>query len=902
MPDNQVRILIAEHDALVAAKIEDCLIKLGYEVCGRVGRGENVAAFIAEEQPDLVLIDIQLPGDLGGINVANQLKERYDVPIILLSADPDEELIHQALDAESYSCLVEPFAGCELHDTIQDALEKHSLHHAMGEANELLWERSIVAIVRAEPNGRYLAANPAAVRLYGFESERDMLEAVPDPTNDIYVRPEERDHLVSMIREGAEAIGVDTEIYSHGKRDTIWIRQNIWPAHDGDGRLLFLEGYMEDITEKKKAELALATLNATLERKVEERTAALAGSERQYRAILDNMLDTYYRADAEGRIIMISPSVQTLTGYSQDEVIGKFLAKFYADPAERAKFLQQLEQNNGVVEAYEALMRHKNGEPIWVSTSARYVLDDKGRVVGIEGTSRDISERKKADDALGKSEGQLRLIIDNLPILITYVDTNEKFLYVNQTCADWYNQRQEEIAGKSVADIHGDNYPLFKPRIDAVLSGESFTFEDRNLYPDGVWRDIRSQHVPQFDAAGVVQGYFSFTEDITERKNRDEQLRQAQKMEAVGQLTGGIAHDFNNILAVMMGNLSLLDQELGAGHEYSTMLEPTMRAGERASELTHRMLAYARVQPLSVKAVDANAVLEGAEHLLRRSLTEEIEIEFNMASDLITCLADPGQLEQAVLNLAINARDAMPEGGRLRIETANASLPQAGTNGDLDVMPGEYVMIAVTDTGTGIPAENLAQIFEPFFTTKDVGKGTGLGLSMVYGFVKQSRGDIIVESGENTGTTFKIFLPCATETAVEAEQPREAQAVSARAGETIVLVEDDPDVQAMAARALKRNGYRVLVASTGPEGLDILSNQPHVDLLLTDVTLPGGLNGRQIAEKARILDGSLKVLFMSGYSKETIVEGRRLLPDIELLAKPFLPSELMRRIREILDD
>ncbi|MBT6911708.1 MAG: response regulator, partial [Rhodospirillaceae bacterium] len=234
MPDNQVRILIAEHDALVAAKIEDCLIKLGYEVCGRVGRGENVAAFIAEEQPDLVLIDIQLPGDLGGINVANQLKERYDVPIILLSADPDEELIHQALDAESYSCLVEPFAGCELHDTIQDALEKHSLHHAMGEANELLWERSIVAIVRAEPNGRYLAANPAAVRLYGFESERDMLEAVPDPTNDIYVRPEERDHLVSMIREGAEAIGVDTEIYSHGKRDTIWIRQNIWPAHDGD--------------------------------------------------------------------------------------------------------------------------------------------------------------------------------------------------------------------------------------------------------------------------------------------------------------------------------------------------------------------------------------------------------------------------------------------------------------------------------------------------------------------------------------------------------------------------------------------------------------------------------------------------------------------------------------------
>jgi signal transduction histidine kinase len=390
--------------------------------------------------------------------------------------------------------------------------------------------------------------------------------------------------------------------------------------------------------------------------------------------------------------------------------------------------------------------------------------------------------------------------------------------------------------------------------------------------------------------------------EIKERMKIEEAFRQAQKMEAVGQLTGGIAHDFNNLLAGIVGSLDLMQTRIAQGRTETVerYARAAMSSAQRAAALTHRLLAFSRRQPLDPKPVNANQLVASMEDLLRRTIGPLHALEIVTAGGLWTTLCDPNQLESAILNLAINARDAMPNGGKLTIETCNAHLDNAYVAAQRDVTPGQYVCICVTDSGTGMPPDVIARAFEPFFTTKPLGQGTGLGLSMVYGFAKQSEGHLRIYSEVGQGTTIKIYLPRHRGTAAE-EESREctAEVPRSEAGETVLVVEDEPVIRDLIVEVLQDLGYRALEAPDGPSGLKVLHSRERVDLLVTDVGLPG-INGRQLADQARVTRPGLKVLFITGYAENATLANGFLDPGMEMITKPFAIEALATRIRSMI--
>jgi signal transduction histidine kinase/CheY-like chemotaxis protein len=476
---------------------------------------------------------------------------------------------------------------------------------------------------------------------------------------------------------------------------------------------------------------------------------------------------------------------------------------------------------------------------------------------------------------------------------------------------------------------HPDDIAAVKEvRAQAWQARAPYAFEARFRRHDGAWRWLRATCKPRESESGFT-GYVGLAVDITEsraaeqallelnqslearidaaiaeRERVEEALRQAQKMEAVGQLTGGIAHDFNNLLTVIGGNLDLAARRLGPSGDPAVLkaIGSAMTGADRAATLTQRLLAFSRRQPLAPRPIDPNALLAGMSDLLHRTLGETIEIETRLAAGLARIEVDPHQLESAILNLAVNARDAMTGGGRLVIETSAARLDdEQGADGER-VTPGQYVAITVSDTGAGMNRDTLRRAVEPFFTTKEVGKGTGLGLSMVYGFVRQSGGQLRIESEEGAGTRVHIYLPRLAAEPVEEEQAEAAAAPRGGGDETILVCEDDDDVRAYTVELLAELGYRVLEAADGAATLRLLEDaDARVDMLFTDVVLPGAMSGAELANRARELRPGLKVLYTTGYARDAIVHEGRLDPGIELVAKPFAFAELATRVREMLD-
>jgi PAS domain S-box-containing protein len=397
--------------------------------------------------------------------------------------------------------------------------------------------------------------------------------------------------------------------------------------------------------------------------------------------------------------------------------------------------------------------------------------------------------------------------------------------------------------------------------------------------------------------------------EVAERLKAEESLRQAQKLEAIGQLTGGVAHDFNNLLTVIIGSLDSLTRHLDAMEENSDTRRirrfagMALQGGERAATLTARLLAFSRRQPLDPRAIDANQLIAGLSDLLHRTLEESISLQFVAAAGLWSAHADPTELERVIVNLAVNARDAMPNGGKLTIETGNVSFDEAYVEQLVEpVPPGQYVLVAVTDTGTGMDAETLGRVFEPFFTTKEAGKGTGLGLSHAYGFVRQSGGHVRIYSELGEGTTIKLYLPRAGEGIVPVTVHGSTRGETVDGGtESILVVEDHPDLRAFTTGALRELGYVVLEAANGPAALDLVRSGARADLLFTDVVLPDGMNGRQVADQIKELLPSVKVLFTTGYTRNAIVHNGRLDPGVSLLPKPFTYNQLGKRVRELLD-
>jgi len=611
------------------------------------------------------------------------------------------------------------------------------------------------------------------------------------------------------------------------------------------------------------------------------------------------------------RWLEVNPRLLELLGYDEAELRAQAFHDL-VHPAHRVDHLvlaRRLSRGRLDTYALEQRLVRKDGTAVWVDLKAVRARMPAGGEDHIVIVVEEVGERREALEALRTAQQLQEALLCNIPEAAWLKTADGRYLAVNYAFARACGWTRSEVVGRTDRDIWPEEQAARYQEEDARVleSGQPLLTEEYLDAGDGVVRWYETVRAPVRDAAGNWIGTVGVRRDITERKQAEEalrrseeQLRQVLKLEAVGRLAGGIAHDFNNILTAVGGHATLLLDEIRPGDPMRADIEEIKRGVDRAASLTRQLLAFSRKQVLKPRVLDLTSVVADTERMLRRLIGEDIELRTCAETGLGRVQADPGQIQQVILNLAVNARDAMPDGGRLSIELANVDVDEHMAHCHMPVQPpGRYVRLTVTDTGTGIPYAIQPHIFEPFFTAKEKGKGTGLGLSTVYGIVKQSGGFIWVYSEPGQGSTFKVYLP---RVEAPAERPPSRREVAANAGnETILLVEDEPAVRDLAQRILRRKGYRVVAAQNGREALDLVERHADaIDLLVTDLVMPQ-MDGRELAQRLAARRPGLRVLFMSGYTGDTIAQRGVLDPDVAFIEKPFSPEGLAHKVREILD-
>ena len=627
--------------------------------------------------------------------------------------------------------------------------------------------------------------------------------------------------------------------------------------------------------------------------------------EEMFHLISENVADMIAVVDLEGRRIFNSLSYQKLLGYSPEELQSSSgFEQIHPEDRDLVQKAAKEARETGAGKILEYRFRHKNGQWLVLESVASVIRNEKGEVEKLVIVNRDVTERKKTQEALSRSEASFRSLVEGAPHGIYRATTSGQFLEVNPALQRMlgYESLQELFKADLATQIF--RHPADYQRMNEFLT-ESKEMKDIELE----WQRRGGETMVVRCSGQLVSakdggpGYFEvFAEDVTERRTLERQLRMAQKMEAIGRLSGGIAHDFNNLLGVIIGYSGVLKKSLDKSqptYEYATEIE---KAGQRAASLTRQLLAFSRQQVLTPSVLSLNSLVSDMEKMLPRLLGEDINVSLSLDPELGNVKADQSQIEQVIMNLAVNARDAMPSGGKLHIQTANVEMDHAFQRDHLGSNPGSYVMLAISDSGTGMTAETIAHIFEPFFTTKGVGEGTGLGLATVYGVVKQSNGYIWVDSAVEKGSSFQIYLPRHLDTEqVLAEKPKVQIREKPQGSEMILLVEDADALRKLAQAFLESNGFRVLSAANGEAALEIASRHSGIfDLLLTDVVMPG-MNGRVLAEKLSLRQPGLKVLFMSGYTDSFIAGHGVLQKGTNLLHKPFTEEVFISKVREVLD-
>ncbi len=650
-------------------------------------------------------------------------------------------------------------------------------------------------------------------------------------------------------------------------------------------------GVVRDITEHKQME------------------DALRESEKQYRQVVESAAEIIYSIDVNGNFTYGNPAGLKVTGYTLEElkrlnykdlVVPEYLdglAKIYANQFREKRATAYV----------EFPFFKKSGEVVWFGQNTSLVVEE-GKVAGFYIIARDITERKRAEEDLRRSEKKFKELFDNAPVGYHEFDIEGRITNVNRTELEMLGYTREERIGQfvwsSITEEEKSRETVLGKLAGVIPPSQSL--ERTYCRKDGTTFPALIQDQLLWDEKGRITGIRSTIQDITERKQAyeekaalQEQLRQSQKVEAIGQLAGGIAHDFNNLLTVIQGNseLSLLDLE--ERDPLRENLEEITEAAKKATDLTRQLLAFSRRQILEMKVLDLNATLQNLEKMLHRVLGENIELVAFLSEKLGRVKVDPGQIEQVIINLAVNARDAMPDGGKLTIETANVELDEEYAHTHIAVTPGRYVMLSMSDNGVGITPEVRERIFEPFFTTKEKGKGTGLGLSTVYGIVKQSGGNIWVYSEPGQGTTLKIYLPQVDEPLEEMKDEVIGEVL--QGNETILIVEDEEVVRKLTIRVLEKQGYRVLQASEGGKALVLCEEfKEPIHLILTDVVMPG-MSGSKLVERLKEIHPEMKALYMSGYTDNAIVHHGVLEPGVNFIQKPFNTDNLARKIRGVLD-
>jgi PAS domain S-box-containing protein len=751
-------------------------------------------------------------------------------------------------------------------------------HHA---ARERLYSAAVQssndAIVTQSLDGIITGWNPAAGRLFGYRADETIGKSI-----NLIVPPDR----TAEVKDICNRVGRGESIEQHEmvllRRDgsPAQVSLSISPIKTPSGQIIGASKIARDITESRKTEQALR-------QQIEER-----------RRIFESSQDLVLVLDSRGSIVQISPSCEAILGYRPEEMIGYSGVDFiHPDHLENSRQEMRATRRGQRPTMSDTRCIHKDGREVWLSWLGTWSEPVK-RYFFI---GRDMTESRHAQETLRESEQLARNIIETALDAFIQMDDKGAILNWNSQAEQIFGWRREEVLGNDLIELIVVGADELRAALGRFrLSGQHQILQRR--------REIllRRRNGRQFKAELSVTAlrtrsgflFNGFFRDLTDKIATEERIRQSEKMEAIGQLTGGIAHDFNNILTVITGTIEIVAAAVAKEPQLAAITKMIDEAAARGADLTQHLLAFARRQPLQPREVDINTLVIDATKLLRPTLGEHIEIETTFDEEACIATVDPNQLATAILNLALNARDAMPNGGKLILETGSVYLDENYSRSNDDIRPGHYALIAVSDTGSGIPAAILDKVFDPFFTSKGPGKGTGLGLSMVYGFIKQSAGHIKIYSEEGHGTTIKMYLPPGMATPLVPETISVAEVEGGH--ETILVVEDDRLVKDYVLTQLRSLGYATLDAPNAAEALAIVQAGHRFDLLFTDVIMPGVMNGRQLATEIKKGRPDLKVLFTSGYTENAIIHHGRL-DSVLLLAKPYRKSDMARMIRRALE-
>ncbi len=742
------RILIVEDEAIIASVIAGALRKFNYEVIDVLNNGETAATVALEKNPDLVLMDIRLQGDMDGISAAERIQEKADIPIIYLTAYADEPTLERAKRTKPYGYIPKPFQEIELKTTIEMALYKH-----------------------------------------GFEIQ-------------------------------------------------------------------------------------------------------LKASEAKFRSLFENSQDVIYIIGPEGRLQEMNQAGVEFFGFAREEIIGTAPDHLYADPRDRKAFLAWIRRKK-TVRDYEIRLRNKKGEMLFGLVTANAMIGKDGEVCGIQGIIRDVTDKRKREETLLL----LQTAIDSSSEAVLITDRQNRIVYGNPAVETVTGFSPLEIIGRNVRFL-GSGVPhdeADEKMWETIENGGSWAGEFLNRHKDGTTYFQRAIISPVRDETGKVSHFVSIASDITQEKKLEEQMIQAAKMDSLGHLASGIAHDFNNYLTIINGYSEMLLYE-NENNKNSERLGVILQAGKNASKLVAKILGFSRRQAVAPTVLEINGAMNDLERMVRRLLGERIELQLRLAPDAGQVLIDPTQLEQVLINLVLNARDAMPGSGLLTLATTLQSVDEVFAAEHPGLAPGKYVAIAVRDSGQGMDLKVLAHIFEPFFTTKPKGEGTGLGLASVFGIIAQNHGGVWAESEAGRGSTFHVLLPCISGKA--AAEP-EARAVKRFENRSALLVEDEPGIRELMRSILVSLGMQVHVAADGEQALKIAGEVKHLDLLFCDVILPG-ISGVAVADGIRKLHPKTAVVFTSGHGEGFLKQAGLEMPQVHFVEKPSTRAAIVEKIGEVL--
>jgi len=746
-----------------------------------------------------------------------------------------------------------------------------------------------IGIFMSTPEGRFLALNPALARMYGYDTPEEVIGSITDIGRQLFFNPADREEFRRILETRGEVANYE---YRLRRRDgsAFWVSINARVVRDTDGNITHYHGFTTDIDARKR-------------------------TEQKYQTLVENLNDIIYRIDDKATITYISPNIETLGGYRAEEVIGRNFTEFVHPEDLNGRIEQYQKVMSGVVEPSEYRFIDKTGTSVWVRTSARRIIED-GKVTGLQGVLTDISDLKSAEDALKESRRQLFTLISNLPGMVYRCknDSDWTIEFISNGSRALLGVEPQKLTGYA-RNSYGDMiHPEDRARVwenirEALGQNRSFQMEYRIIAAGGrekwVWEKGRG--VP--DSSGEIAALEGFVTDISEQKRAEEkenrlreQLHQSRKMESIGRLAGGIAHDFNNMLTIINGYAEMMIEVLSPADPMYEKAYKIHDAGRRSTIIVRKLLAFARKQTISPEPMDLNDSISNMLSMLRRLIGENIEMLWHPGDEIWTVKMDVSQIDQALVNLVANARDSISDRGRIIIETGNVELDEDYCSLRRGFLPGQYVMMAVSDNGCGMDSEIQKNLFEPFFTTKEKGMGTGLGLATIYGIVKQNNGFINVYSEPNVGTTMKIYLPRHHD---KAGHPKDKAAAADHSppggGETILILEDEEVVLNIARIMLEKLNYTVIAAGSASQAMEAVKERDgRIDLLLSDVIMPE-MNGFEFSSQLHSIYPHIPVLFMSGYTADVIARHNILNKGVHFIEKPFSLKTLSAKIREVLD-